>query len=133
MAGQYATLEFDITDTCCQVIYCLSCPLTYIPVLSESMGKKKLILKPKKAIISISCLNYHFETAKPYDELASAKKVYCCCFVGIDSDLNKSLPIMPGNGCDEILVTQLTDELNMRIKNAQSTVAPPVPTGQNMT
>jgi hypothetical protein len=107
----FETREYDVTDSCCQAIHVLTCPLTFMAVVPGVMGSKKLLLEPEEVQMTIDCGICKQDKRLPYGELGDVGKCECMCFKGIGA---KGVLVCPGNGCRDALVDEIVDELKRR-------------------
>ena len=105
---------YDVTDTCCQVVCCLCCPVTFMPLIPGVMGSKTLSLEEEEAVLNVNCPCCKINTRRPYGELGSVDAHRCCCCVGVGSELSNKAPIYPGTGCNVALVDEIVAELKKR-------------------
>ncbi|CAM9405921.1 unnamed protein product [Choristocarpus tenellus] len=89
--------------------------LAFIPGL---VGKKQLTLEAEEAVLTVdSCMGCHINTRRPYGELQSVDTVKCLCCVGFSSGITgRDGESFPGWGCNNVLVTEIVDELKARMK-----------------
>ena len=118
---QFESKTYVVTDTCCQVVCCLACPLTFLPLVPGVMGTKVMTLEPEEAVLQTDCCGCHNLSRRPYGELGSVDSSQCCCCVGVASNLSKGAPIMPGSGCNQALVNEIVEELKARMKHRGDT------------
>jgi hypothetical protein len=114
--------EYDLTDTCCQVVGCLTCPLHFLPLCPGFLGKKTLILEDEEVFYHVRGCVYNVNTRRPYGELGSVDLVNCFCCSGLSSSIFRGMIICPGSGCnkhDE--VDEVVMELKRRMKNRGDT------------
>eukprot|EP00420_Gonyaulax_spinifera_P039660 CAMPEP_0197890986 /NCGR_PEP_ID=MMETSP1439-20131203/27315_1 /TAXON_ID=66791 /ORGANISM="Gonyaulax spinifera, Strain CCMP409" /LENGTH=158 /DNA_ID=CAMNT_0043511059 /DNA_START=90 /DNA_END=566 /DNA_ORIENTATION=+ len=119
--SQFEQKEFNVTDTGCQILCCLCCPLTFMPLIPGIMGSKKMILEPEEAVYEYQCGICNGTTRRPYGELGSVDKSNCLCCVGVTSGLTKDQPIFVGCGCEEAKVDEIVAELKRRMKGRGDT------------
>jgi hypothetical protein len=116
-AAPFETREIDVTDTCCQVVCCLSCPIHWLPLIPGIMGTKKLVLEPEEAVMTTECCGVcDISTRRPYGELGSVDQCNFLCCVGVSSNLSKGMPLFVGSGCNEAVVADIVNEMKTRMK-----------------
>ena len=110
--------EYNVTDTGCQVLLCLTFPLHFLPFFPGFMGAKRMVLEEEEAVLTVNCKPFcDVETRRPYGELGSVDQHYClCCCTAVSSDLSKNLPLYVGWGCDHDAVSTIVGELKQRMK-----------------
>ncbi|CAN0182722.1 unnamed protein product [Scytosiphon promiscuus] len=122
------TKTYDVTDTCCQFFWIVTCPLTCAAICPGILGQKTLVLEDEEAVLTQDCCIYNSVVHRPYGELGSVETVQACCCVGFSSNLSESsgegggkAPMIPGNCCETALVNEIVNELKMRMKTRGDT------------
>lgn len=106
--------EYDVTDVFCQFLACVSCPLTFIPLIPGIMGKKELILSPEEVFFNVNCCGIcGSKQRRPYGELGSVDAINFLCCVGVNSGVGS---FFPGCGCRHQFVTEIVHELKTRMQ-----------------
>eukprot|EP00501_MAST-03F_sp_TOSAG23-6_P001670 GSMAST32.ASY1.ANO1.1740.1 assembled CDS len=117
----FPQIEREVTDWGCQICHILCCPITFMALMPGVIGKKIIRLEAEEAVLETTCICCNETTRRPYGELGSVDKGSYLCCVGVASNLTKSMPICPGNGCDTPLVLELVEELKARMKSRGDT------------
>jgi len=124
----FKRIEVDVTDTCVQACLCVTCPLTFLPLVPGFMGKKKLVMDEEEAVLTTDCPCCTSVQRRPYGELGGVEKGTCLCLTCLSGDLfsigggNKGGCIIPGGGCNNAkTVEHIYDTLKERMANRGDT------------
>jgi len=114
MAAQmFERKEYDVTNLCGKYMG-LVC---FFPC--SVCNEEHLVLEPEEAVLTRKTMCDTNVQRRPYGELGSVDKGTACgCCVNVTSGLG---PISPGWGCEEALVTELVEELKVRMKTRGDT------------
>ena len=113
---KFQTKTWDVTDTGCQILHILCCPIAFTPFIPGALGTKTLTLGPEEAELEYKCPCCNGKTRVPYGELGNVDRGNCLCCVGVASGLSKQMPICPGMGCDDKLVDEIVAEMKVRMR-----------------
>jgi len=118
-------VEVHVTDVCCQSVMCVTCPLTFLPLIPGLMGSKKLIMGEEEVSLSTDCMCCKSMHRRPYGELGGVEKGNCLCFRYLTGDLfsqgGKQGCLFPGSACDGKAVDYIYTTLKERMANRGDT------------
>mmetsp|Transcript_16162 Transcript_16162/g.37115 ORF Transcript_16162/g.37115 Transcript_16162/m.37115 type:complete len:165 (+) Transcript_16162:856-1350(+) len=103
------------------MIVCLTCPVTFLPLIPGVMGKKTLVLEEEEVYYEVRGGLCDITTRRPYGELQNVAKENVLCCSGFSSGLMQGMVLCPGSGCNHDLVDEIVTKMKRRMKERGDT------------